>query len=197
MRSARASRPAPDTKGARREEGFTLIEMMIAASLSLVIFASVSVALVEVERDTNTVMARTADENAAQAAVNGITGAVGTALGGTGMADVGVLAGGSQLWVYSSANQLFSSTGTSPITTLAVGALTNSVGPGDSLRLVYPVATTLTNAIAAGSSISTLTVAALPGPVGASQTVTVTSAGTSQTFTYPHQHWRPGRRQLS
>ncbi len=53
-----------------RDQGFSLIEMMVATAISLVVLGTVMTAVVEGERSINTIAARTADSNAAQPYMN-------------------------------------------------------------------------------------------------------------------------------
>ena len=52
------------------DQGFSLIEMMVATAISLVVLGTVMTAVVEGERSINTIAARTADSNAAQPYMN-------------------------------------------------------------------------------------------------------------------------------
>ncbi len=79
------------------EQGFTLVEMSIAAALALVIMAIAMVGVVEAQRGINTAVARNTDANAAQSTLTAIGAAVGT--GGTN-STVAVDSTGTQLWVY-------------------------------------------------------------------------------------------------
>ena len=79
------------------EQGFTLVEMSIAAALALVIMAIAMVGVVEAQRGINTVVARNTDANAAQSTLAAIGAAIGT--GGTN-STVAVDSTGTQLWVY-------------------------------------------------------------------------------------------------
>jgi prepilin-type N-terminal cleavage/methylation domain-containing protein len=79
------------------EQGFTLIEMTLAAALSLIVMAVALLGVVEAQRSINTAVAREADANAAQATLNAIEVAVQS--GGIGSV-VAVDSTGSQLWVY-------------------------------------------------------------------------------------------------
>jgi prepilin-type N-terminal cleavage/methylation domain-containing protein len=80
-----------------REQGFTLVEMSIAAALALVIMAVAMLGVVEAQRSITTSVARNSDANAAQATFDEIGTAVRS--GGTN-STVAVDSTGTQLWIY-------------------------------------------------------------------------------------------------
>jgi prepilin-type N-terminal cleavage/methylation domain-containing protein len=79
------------------EQGFTLIEMCLAAALALIVMAVALIGVVEAQRSINTSLARDADANAAQSTIDAIEVAIQS--GGVGSV-VAVDSTGSQLWVY-------------------------------------------------------------------------------------------------
>jgi type II secretory pathway pseudopilin PulG len=96
MVPSRWRRHWPGTDAAA-EEGFTLVEMTIAAALALVVMGVALIGVVEAQRSIDTAVARNADANAAQSTLNEIGIAVQSA--GIGSV-VAVDSSGSQLWVY-------------------------------------------------------------------------------------------------
>ncbi len=111
------------------EQGFTLVEMTVAAALALIVMAIALIGVVEAERSINTAVARSADANAAQSTLNAIGVAVQS--GGIGSI-VAVDSTGSQLWVYAP-NGVPTGNSTEPMASCVVweyanGTLTRTTG---------------------------------------------------------------------
>jgi prepilin-type N-terminal cleavage/methylation domain-containing protein len=92
MRLSRALASKTQVRPRRDDQGFTLVELMIASALALVIMSVAFGAVIESQRTINTAMARNSDENAAQALVNRIE------LGVRAATSVGVMCWSGSAW---------------------------------------------------------------------------------------------------